>query len=264
MNAIRMSVVKNYTTLVDSDIAKEFEGRRLCLCPNGYVRFYLFGKYIRLHRWIMKARPNDIVDHINGDRLNNTRKNLRIVTPSINGANRKHVNSPSGFRGLFHRPDGYVRQWKAHVMRNRITYSRNFINKHVGALFVDRTLRQFWTYPGYLNYPATIPSDCVTEIMDRSMGSWMKIVFSKKSNGRLREMTCRIMGLDQPPTPDAWKNDHGDLYFVWEKDQGIKAVPKERLLCLEVYDIKYVVERPRQTMQRQRRTAISSVRTATP
>lgn len=149
-------------------------------------------------------------------------------------------------------------------MKNGIQHTRSFISKHVAALLVDRTLRQFWEIPGYLNYPASISSDCVAEIMDRSMGTWMTVVFSKKSDGCLRVMTCRIMGLDQPPTPDAWKNDHGDLYFVWEKDQGIKAVPKERLLCLEVYDIKYVVERPRQTMQRQRRTAISSVRTATP
>jgi len=43
----------------------------------------------RMHRLIMQAPAHMIVDHINGDGLDNRRCNLRIGTQSLNGVNRK-------------------------------------------------------------------------------------------------------------------------------------------------------------------------------
>jgi hypothetical protein len=50
---------------------------------NGRRRFF------QMHRVIMGAQPGQLVDHIDGNRLNNTRDNLRIVTHSQNNWNRK-------------------------------------------------------------------------------------------------------------------------------------------------------------------------------
>ena len=42
---------------------------------------------IKMHRLVINAEPGQIVDHINGDTLDNRRCNLRIVTPQQNCQN---------------------------------------------------------------------------------------------------------------------------------------------------------------------------------
>ncbi len=59
---------------------------------------------VRLHRFILGLSNNDgkIVDHINRDGLDNRKENLRIVTFSLNGHNRKlQKNNKSGYRGVY-------------------------------------------------------------------------------------------------------------------------------------------------------------------
>jgi len=52
-----------------------------------------------LSRFVMDAPKGRIIDHRNRDRLDNRRKNLRIVTPRQNGLNKKYKNG-SGFIGV--------------------------------------------------------------------------------------------------------------------------------------------------------------------
>lgn len=66
---------------------------------------------IYLHRWLMQARPSEVVDHINNDRLDNRRScNLRLCTQSENLANRP-APMPHGYRGVY--PDGP--SWRAQI-----------------------------------------------------------------------------------------------------------------------------------------------------
>lgn len=57
-----------------------------------------------MHRMVMgcKKRDGKLVDHINGNTLDNRRENLRIVNHSQNAMNRKleSVNTSSGHRGV--------------------------------------------------------------------------------------------------------------------------------------------------------------------
>ncbi len=55
-----------------------------------------------LHRFILNARPHEIIDHINHDGLDNRSANLRIVTNSENMQNRNGANrnSKTGVRGV--------------------------------------------------------------------------------------------------------------------------------------------------------------------
>jgi len=69
-----------------------------CNCPGGR-------RTIRLHRYLilgLEDNLNRVVDHINGDTLDNRRCNLRELTRGANGAHRVNLNSnnTSGVRGV--------------------------------------------------------------------------------------------------------------------------------------------------------------------
>ena len=46
---------------------------------------------IQMHRLIMDAKPGQMIDHINGDGLDNQRRNLWFCTPRDNARNNKHA-----------------------------------------------------------------------------------------------------------------------------------------------------------------------------
>jgi hypothetical protein len=58
------------------------------------------GKRILMHRVIMKPPRGMVVDHIDGNGLNNRRCNLRICTHAQNACNRRRTGGRSGFRGV--------------------------------------------------------------------------------------------------------------------------------------------------------------------
>ena len=66
---------------------------------------------IYLHRFVMGLTKGDglIVDHINGDRLDNRAENLRLVTKAENAQNRTKAVGALKFRGVSKRPSGRYR-----------------------------------------------------------------------------------------------------------------------------------------------------------
>lgn len=67
---------------------KRVDGKRVC-------------ERIYLHRLLTNAKEGEVVDHINGNTLDNRTSNLRITDKSGNAANSKvRVDNSSGFRGV--------------------------------------------------------------------------------------------------------------------------------------------------------------------
>ncbi|WP_181337101.1 HNH endonuclease [Hyphomicrobium methylovorum] len=63
-------------------------------------------KKLYLHHVIFGDRGDFVVDHRDGDTLNNRRNNLRLATPSQNARNRQLAsNNASGFKGVCFRKD---------------------------------------------------------------------------------------------------------------------------------------------------------------
>ena len=59
-------------------------------------------RFISMHRLIINAPQGYVVDHINGDKLDNRKENLRICTHSENLKNQgKRKANTSGYKGVF-------------------------------------------------------------------------------------------------------------------------------------------------------------------
>lgn len=73
-----------------------------------------------LHRQVMNPTKDQLIDHINGNRLDNRRSNLRIATHSENQRNRgKQNNNTSGFKGVvFLKSDQRRKKWAAQIKAN--------------------------------------------------------------------------------------------------------------------------------------------------
>lgn len=98
---------KNLYTLVDADDYARFSTYRWRLNSKGYAirSFRLEGKevVIALHRAIMQPPSDLVVDHIDHDKLNNTRANLRLITQQQNLMNRRLFrNNKTGFKGVIY------------------------------------------------------------------------------------------------------------------------------------------------------------------
>ena len=97
--------------LVD-DADYEVLSKYLWRLSNGYPTTSI--RSTRMHRFLMNPPAGLVVDHINGDRLDNRRSNLRVCTHRDNLRNRvTRRDNESGFKGVSRvRPGG---RWKARI-----------------------------------------------------------------------------------------------------------------------------------------------------
>lgn len=83
----------------------------------GYARTNLWNKNMkpRMHRLVLEGVSTKLhIDHINGDRLDNRKSNLRICTCSQNVMNRgPQANNSSGFKGVIF--DKSRNKWRAEI-----------------------------------------------------------------------------------------------------------------------------------------------------
>lgn len=85
---------------------------------------------VRMHRLVAGAQHGQIVDHINGDTLDNTRANLRLCNALENSRNRKvRSDNQTGIKGVF-------------VLRNRRFQARITVHGTEISLGVFTTTRE--------------------------------------------------------------------------------------------------------------------------
>ena len=124
---------------------------------SGYVaRYYgLVGKVRKqmyLHIEIMGKKDGCEIDHINMDRLDNRKSNLRFATRSQNMLNKKPRNNVSSkYRGVsWHK---YTAKWIVHIAINRKnTHIGLFENEEEAALAYNAKAIEFHGEFAKLNY----------------------------------------------------------------------------------------------------------------
>lgn len=94
---------KTAYTLIDIEDYDLIEGYSLYIDGRGYVKFHKDDNAIALHRYILGLDKNNemVVDHINRNKLDNRKNNLRICTGEENRRNvGKRDNNTSGYKNI--------------------------------------------------------------------------------------------------------------------------------------------------------------------
>ena len=97
----------------DVELCKQY---KWCLGNMGYATARKNGRMITLHRYLLNYNEDKdlVIDHINRDRLDNRRNNLRITSKCINSAN----NSCYGIM----KPNKNWNKWVVRIIRYKKTY----------------------------------------------------------------------------------------------------------------------------------------------
>ena len=109
----------NQITLVDLEYEQFLPKLTLYATKRGYVKTTINRKKYYFHRIVTNAESDYHVDHIDGNTLDNRKKNLRAVPPIINHQNRHKAWSSTGFLNISEHSDG---GYYARISRGGKTY----------------------------------------------------------------------------------------------------------------------------------------------
>ena len=122
--------IKGIDVLVDDDDVERVLAHGWCPHRSAQSGVYfcasitaISNKPVSLHRFIMKLSPKDnkVVDHINGDTLDNRKENLRICTTKGNNRNSSTPrNNTSGYKGVTKRGKLYMAYIKVNYKQIRL------------------------------------------------------------------------------------------------------------------------------------------------
>lgn len=135
------------------------------VAEDGYRRACVDGKYVYIHRvvWHMltsKEIPDDLfIDHIDGDRLNNSFENLRLSSAQENQYNKfRQANGTSKYKGVWF--DAKKNYWKASIRyADRRHYIGQFETELEAAIAYDKLAIEIQGEFAKLNVLTGLPND---------------------------------------------------------------------------------------------------------
>ena len=137
--------------LVSQEDKTEVENKQIYTSKYPFLR--VDGKRVSLHKFIAQrmglvTRPGEVIDHINGNKFDARRENLRVLNYSQNNQNRSIESLPaSGFRGVYKCVCGP--RWAARFGVTRIGY---FETSEESAKAYDKYIIKFVHRDGKTNF----------------------------------------------------------------------------------------------------------------
>lgn len=144
----------HYEVLIDTeDLSLVLEGYgKWCINPargkktKDYVQATILGtkgKKMSLHRLIMGNPIGKVVDHKDGNTMNNKKYNLRVTTQLINSRNRQGTRAKSGHKGVrWHEKD---KRWRAEIkVKGKKIYLGNFRDIQDAIIAREKGEEQYW------------------------------------------------------------------------------------------------------------------------
>jgi len=120
-----------------------------------YAHCYRNGKNVALHRFLMDPPKGMVVDHIDGNGLNNRRRNLRVCTQQQNTYNSRPRGKSPRFKGVCW--DKSKGRWVVYIRHNgRDILIGRFTNKTEAAKAYDNKAHELFREYPYLKFPQEV------------------------------------------------------------------------------------------------------------
>jgi hypothetical protein len=244
---VEISVHGGFKTIIDASSVALRRDKKLYLNGNPikYVSFSSCGKIISLSRFLLHAGKGDIVDHLNGNVLDNRIENLRLSTVSLNKRNSHQiVRSSCGFRGVCKKLKRYRAFTKdMNLFINLGCYS----NPLIASIFRDSFIMSgFGKYSG-LNFQESISQDSLESFLEKTKGRIFRCWFVKRKDGAIRSILCRTgVHKNLKNKGLAYNPSEKNLVLVYDLSfHNYRFIPMENILCLKFKNVNYKVIRPR-------------------
>jgi hypothetical protein len=150
----RIPLTKGKYALVDDEDLEELNQYSWSLSGNGYAhrssKSGEFSSYrpVRMHRHILGAGKGQVVDHINGDGLDNRRQNLRLCQTKDNVRNR----NKDGAKGVTFQAG----KWVAQITVNyENIYLGRFVDKEQAMRAYDEAAKKHFKQFANVNFKET-------------------------------------------------------------------------------------------------------------
>jgi len=155
-----------YTLLDDQDFDR-LGNMGWYLHPEGYA---IIGAK-RLHRFVLDAPKGTEVDHINGDKLDNRRSNLRLCTRADNNRNTPSKPHTSKFKGVHMSSTG---RWRASIgASKKMIQLGTFDTEEMAALAYNAAARFYYGAFARLNVVDGI-EPTLQEVLQAKKPRWQK------------------------------------------------------------------------------------------
>lgn len=130
-----INVFGGHQTVVDDGDYEKFNHYQWRLSKAGYVSRREGDKRIFLHREICQTPDGYVTDHINGNKLDNLRSNLRVCLDNENHYNSGiRSDNKSGYRGVCWSKD--KKKWSVEIRKNG---KKTFLGYHSDIKLAVRT-----------------------------------------------------------------------------------------------------------------------------
>jgi len=150
-----IALTKGKFAIVDAADYERVNAYKWCATGSGrrvYACRHYNGKNLSMHRFLMNPPQWMVVDHIDGNGLNNRRSNLRICTQRQNVYNSRPKGKSSRYKGVCR--DKSKNRWVVYVRHNgRNHYVGRFRDEIEAARAYDRKAYELFGEFAWLNFP---------------------------------------------------------------------------------------------------------------
>jgi len=153
LNIIKLT--RNTVAVVDDEDFARLSSKTWCCSSGGYATRKNGNKTEYMHKTVVGETILS-VDHINGDKLDNRKQNLRICSHSENTKNRsKSVNKSSKYKGVNF--DSKSGKWRARIkVEYKETHLGFFVEEKQAAMAYDKAALQYFGKYAKLNFKESL------------------------------------------------------------------------------------------------------------